>query len=320
MTKLFTRYLDIANNPESSYAKRAIASLPKELGMMREGKLVQVKELLLTESIEGTTLIQAEAYRTAFEGAEPSVCMREALNILEMKSKVMNVTVGEEGTYAPSIAEGTDIPIKNQDYDSVQYTAVKYGGRPLITNELIEDGLFDTAAMEVRKVGRSIENRLNQNSITMAIDSAGLEHDTAGANQGIKAVAAGVSQVRAAGFNPDTLVMHPEAESLILQEYVPTNYYPTKAIVDTGFVPRIMGLGVHVCGVVDNGTEVWGYGADGEIGMVIYDSSVAQAIGMRRDISVNDYDDPIKDLVGMSVTSRFDVQTITASAMCRVEY
>lgn len=320
MTELFTRYLDIANNPESSYAKRAIASLPKELGMMYDGKLTQVKELLLTESIESTTLIQAEAYRTAFEGSEPSICMRSALPILKMKSKVMNTTVGEEGAYAPLIAEGADIPIKNQDYDTVQFVAGKYGGRPLITNELIEDGLFDTAAMEIKKVGRSIENRLNQNAVTMAIDSAGLEFDTAGANQGIKSLASAVSQVRAAGFNPDSLVMHPEAEAMILQEYVPTNYYPTESIVNTGHVPRLLGLNVHVCGVVDNGTQEWGYAANGEIGMIVYDSSVATAIGMRRDITVNNYDDPIKDLVGMAITSRFDVQTITASAMCRIEY
>lgn len=320
MTKLFTQYLDIANNPESSYAKRAIASLPKELGMMHDNKLVQVKELLLTESIESTTLIQAEAYRTAFEGAEPAVCMREALPILLMKSKVMNVTVGESGAYAPEIAEGTNVPIQNQDYDTVQYTAKKYGGRPLITNELIEDGLFDTAAMEIKKVGRSIENRLNQNGVTNAIDTATVEHDTGGNNQGIKAVAAAVSAVRAAEFNPDTLVIHPEAEAMILQEYVPTNYYPTQSIVDTGYVPKIMGLNVHVCGVVDNGTQEWGYAADGEIGMIVYDSSCATAIGMRSDISVNNYDDPIKDLVGMSVLSRFDVQTITAAAICRVEF
>lgn len=320
MTKLFVRYLEIANNPESSYAKRAISTLPKELGMMHEGKLTQVKELLLTESIENTTLIQAEAYKTAFEGSEPSICMRNALPIMHMKSNVMPATIGEEGTYAPLIPEGTDIPIKNQDYDKVDFTAGKYGGRPLITNELIEDGLFDTAAMEIRKVGRSIENRLNQNAITESIDNAGLEFDTAGANQGIKALASAVSQVRAAGFNPDSFIMHPEAEAKILQEYVPTNYYPTQSIVDTGHVPKLLGLKSYVCGVVDNGTQEWGYAANGEIGMIVYDSSVAIGLGMRRDITVSNYDDPVKDLVGMAITSRFDIKTITQSAACRIEY
>lgn len=287
---------------------------------MHDGKLMSVRELLLSEQVESTTLIQSEAHKTAVEGSEPSVCMRNALNIIPMNTKTMPVTFGETGAYAPEIAEGTDVPVQNQDYDSVDFVAKKYGGRPLITNELIEDGMFNIAELEIKKVARSIENRLNQNAITEMIDTCTLEHDTAAANQGIKAIASAVSLVRAAGFNPDTLVMHPEAEAIVLQEFVPTNYYPTESIVKTGTVPKILGLNVNVCGVVDNGTEEWGYAADGEIGMIVYDSSAAGAIGMRRDISVNNYEDAIKDLVGMSVTARFDVEAIVTAACCRIEF
>ena len=310
----------MAADPESSTIKRLIPTIPKELGYMHDGTLISVRELLLSETVESTTLIQSEAHKTAVEGAEPSVCLRNALNIIPMNTKTMPITFGETGAYAPEIAEGTDVPIQNQDYDKVDFVAKKYGGRPLITNELIEDGMFNIAELEIKKVGRSIENRLNQNGISEVIDTAGLEHDTAAANQGIKAVASAVSLVRAAGFTPDTLIMHPEAEAMVLQEFVPTNYYPTESIVKTGTVPKILGLNVHVCGVVDNGTETWGYAADGEMGMIVYDSTSAAAIGMRRDISINKYDDAIKDLVGMTVTARFDVETIVPDASCRIEY
>ncbi|MCK5616140.1 phage major capsid protein [Candidatus Pacearchaeota archaeon] len=320
MTKLLRTYLEMAMNPESSIVKSLAATIPKNIGYNHDGKLMRVKELLLSEAIESTTLIQAEAHATVMEGSEPSICLRAALSVIGMKSRTMNWTVGETGTYAPEVAEATDIPIDNQDYDTVEFVAKKYGVRPLITRELIEDGLFNVAELEMKKAGRRVENRLNQNGITELIDSAGLEHDTAGTNQGIKAIAAAVSQVRGAGFNPDTLIMHPEAEAIVLQEFVPTNYYPTEAIVNTGMVPNILGLKTHTCGVVDNGTQEWGYAAGGEIGMVVYDSVAAAAIGMRRDITVENYDDPIKDMVGMTVTSRFDVESIIPNACSRVEY
>lgn len=310
----------MAANPESSIVKDLAATIPKNIGYKHDGTLMRVRELLLTEAIESTTLIQSEAHATVMEGSEPAICIRSALQTVGMKSRTMNWTVGETGTYAPEVPEATDIPIDNQDYDTVEFVAKKYGVRPLISNELIEDGLFNVAELEMKKAGRRVENRLNQNGITEIIDSAGLEHDTAGTNQGIKAIAAAVSKVRAAGFNPDTLIMHPSAEAIVLQEFVPTNYYPTEAIVNTGMVPNILGLKTYTCGVTKNGTQEWDYDTDGDIGMVVYDSVAAAATGMRRDLTVENYDDPIKDMVGMTVTSRFDVEVIIPNATCRIEF
>lgn len=310
----------MAANPESSIVKDLAATIPKNIGYKHDGTLMRVRELLLTEAIESTTLIQSEAHATVMEGSEPAICIRSALQTVGMKSRTMNWTVGETGTYAPEVPEATDIPIDNQDYDTVEFVAKKYGVRPLISNELIEDGLFNVAELEMKKAGRRVENRLNQNGITELIDSAGLEHDTAASNQGIKAIAAAVSKVRAAGFNPDTLIMHPSAEAIVLQEFVPTNYYPTEAIVNTGMVPNILGLKTYTCGVTKNGTQEWDYDTDGDIGMVVYDSVAAAATGMRRDLTVENYDDPIKDMVGMTVTSRFDVEVIIPNATCRIEF
>lgn len=326
MTSLLETYWEIAMNPESSLVKSLAAKIPKEIGYNHDGTLHRVKELLLTEAIESTTLIQAEVHKTVMEGSEPSLCMRSALPTIPMNSRTLNWTVGETGTYAPEIPEATDIPILDQDYDSVEFKAKKYGSRPLITNELLEDSPFALAEMEMRKAGRRVENRLNQNGITELIDSAGLTQDVdiSGtptiADAGIKAIAAAVSKVRKAGFNPDSLIMHPSAEAIVLQEFVPTNFYPTEEIVRTGMVPSLLGLKAYTCGVTKNGTKEWDYDTDGDIGMVVYDSMSAAAVGMRRDITVEQYADPIKDMVGMSVTSRFDVEMIIADAACRIQY
>lgn len=318
MTELFKTYLSIAKNPGN--VRELSKMIPSELGYVYNGELTQVKELLLTEAIESTTLIQDEAYRTVTQGAEPAKCMRSALPTIQMKSNVMNWTTGETGTYAPVVAEGTEIPIDTQNYGTTEFKALKYGVRPLISRELIEDGLYNVAELELKKAGLRIENSLNQRAISELIDTVTTEHDCAGTNLGIKAVAAAVSTVRGNGFNPDTLIMHPEAEAIVLQEFVPTNYYPTESIVNTGMVPNILGLKTYTCGVVDDATATWGYAADGEFGMMVYDSSAIGAIGMRRDITVDQYNDPVKDLVGMAVTARFDVEVVMATAGCRVEY
>lgn len=318
MTQLLRTYYEMSMNPESSIVKSLAATIPKNIGYNHDGKLMRVKELLLSENVESTTLIQAEVHKTVMEGAEPSICLRNALQTIPMKTKVMNWTVGETGSYAPEVAEGADIPLYNQDYASVEFKAKKYGGRPAITNELLEDSPFALAEIEMQKAGRRIENTMNQNGVTEMIDTfATNEHDTAGNNQGIKAIAKAVSNVRAQGFIPDTLIMHPEAEAAVLAEFVPTNYFPTESIVRTGMVPNLLGLRAFTCGVTSNGTKTWGYGAD-EIGMVVYDSMAAAAIGMRRDITVEEYSDPIKDMTSMTVTGRHDVEVMLEKAGSRI--
>lgn len=321
MTQLLKTYLDIAMNSESSIQKKIIATIPKELGYNNGDQTFRVKELLLTEAIESTTLIQTEVAKTILEGAEPAKCLRQAIPTVNMNSNVLSWTVGETGTYAGVVAEAAEIPIETQDYSTVTFTALKYGVRPVITSELVEDGLFNIIELELRKSGARIENSLNRLGISYMIDNLDQdEHDTAGSDQGIKAVAAAVSTVRAAGFNPDTLIMNPEAEAKILAEFVPTNYYPTESIVNTGMIPNILGLKTFTNSIVSNGSETWGYAAGGEIGMLVFDSAQAAAIGMRKDITINQYNDPIRDLVGMSVLARFDVKTLLAKAGCRVEY
>ena len=320
MTHELSKYLEIAHAGNAEGRKLA-QSIPRALGHYdHENKLVSVRELLLTEAIESTTLIQTEVYKTVMEGAQPAICMREALPTINMTSKSMDIVKRPAGRYAGEVAEGAEIPIKNDDYSKATFTAKKYGERPLITKELIEDSQFDVIAMEIQAAGRAIENTLNQVGLTELLDDAGLEHDTAGSNQGIKAVAAAIGVMKKQNYIPTDIILAPLAESMVMKEFVPTGYTGADAVM-AGRLPNMLGLNVHNCNVTDaSGTYTWDYDADGEIGMILIDKFNCGAIGMRRDITIEKYDDPIRDLMGMSVTARFDVDSLQTNAICRVEY
>jgi hypothetical protein len=51
---------------------------------------------------------------------------------------------------------------------------------------------------------------------------------------------------------------------------------------------------------------------------MILDSTHAGAIAMRRDLTVDRYEDPIRDLVGMSVTMRYDVKYLMGGAIVKI--
>lgn len=322
MTNLLPTMLRMCQHAGPVERKQLVKQIPPDMRHLHNGKVVKVRELLLTEAIESTTLIQAEIYRTVIEGAEPVKCMRDALPVIRTNSNSVTINKGETGTYASVVAEAAEIPVLTQDYTAVTFTIVKYGVRPLISREMIDDALFDVVNLEVQKAGARVENALNQEALSQILEDSGTSHDTAGSNQGVKAIAKAIGVVKAAGFMPDVVIMHPDAEAIVLTDYVPAGgYYAVGDLAVTGKLPPVLGLKPLVCGVTDtSSTYTWDYDADNEIGMLIIDSKSAGAIVMRQDLRVEKFADPIRDLLSMSVTMRVDADSLHANATCRVLY
>ena len=321
MTQLFRTYAKIGlEEPNGRALERIVETIPRELGTVYDGKIEPVRELLLSTAIESTTLLQTEMHATVLEGAEPWKCMRQACTVLPMKANTLTIPVGEVGSYAPEVAEGAEIPISDQDYTSVTLTAKKYGVRPMITDEMVADALYPVIEMEIRKAGAKLENTLNQIALTNLIDNTSAnEHDASGSNLGIKAIATAIKKVKADGFIPDRIVLHPDAEALIMAEYIPTGYVGAEA-AQSGKLPNLLGLSPFITNVADASSETWEYNSDGDIGMVVFDSGNSTVIGERQPITIKRYEDIVRQLQGGTVSARWAVGTLQANAGARIEY
>jgi len=329
MERRLATYFELAFSETGDYKRIVERKIPRDLTVWHEGKVTKARELLLSTKIESTTLVQTQMYATVLEGAEPAKCFRNMLPIVKMTGPTIRVPRGAAGTYAPAISEGGDIHINQQDYGYTDITAIKYGDMPYITNELIEDSMYDVMAMEVRKAGERIENTLNLGCLKYLIDNATYEVDTGGVSgaQGIKAIAGARGLVKAAGWQPDSVVMCADAEAVVLKEFIPTSYIGAEAAM-AGRLPNLLGLKVGLCDVALTTTSspfasssyTWDYDSDGEIGMVIFDSRNAAIIGMKRDISMKKVEDVTRDIFACPVTARFGINYIQAGAICRVEY
>ena len=321
MTQLFKTYAKIGiEEPNGRALQRIVETIPRSLGAYHDGKVEPVRELLLTTAIESTTLIQTEMHATVLEGAEPWKCMRQACTVLPMKANTLTIPVGEVGSYAPEVAEGAEIPISDQDYTAVTLTAKKYGVRPMITDEMVADALYPVIEMEIRKAGAKLENTLNQIALTELIDNTSAnEHDTGGNNQGIKAIASAIKKVKADGFIPDRIVLHPDAEALIMADYIPTGYVGAEA-AQSGKLPNLLGLSPFITNVADASSQTWEYNSDGDIGMVVFDSGNSTVIGERQPITIKRYEDIVRQLQGGTVSARWAVGTLQANAGARIEY
>jgi len=278
-----------------------------------------IKELLQSDSRQTSNLLQEEVYRTISEGAEPWKCMRDVVPVIRTDSYSVRVVKGETGTYAEDLAEGANVPIDTQVYSKEDITISKIGTRPLITNELIEDSLFDIVNLELQKAGMRMENKLNRDVLLEILtDSTTTETDPAAGHLSVSDLATARSAVASENYMPDKMVFHPAAEGYLLQDsnlaYV--SFAGTNASLTSGTIPKIMGMTPYTCSTTTGSTaKVWGTtdAANNYYGMVI-DSAASTYLAMRRDLTVEQYDDPIHDIVGISCTMRYGTATIQAKA------
>ena len=281
------------------------------------------KTLLQSENyaITNSTLVQEEVYKTVIEGAEPFKCMREVVPTVNTNSYSVRFVKGEAGTYADQVAEGGAINIDTQTYSKTDITINKYGTRPLITNELIEDALFDVVELELKKAGARLENKLNR--VILAALVAGITTNTSnpgGAHIEVSDIALAISKVKKQNYLPDILVTHPTAEGYLLQDsnLAYTSYAGSPGAIRQGDIgSKLMGLTPYTCTATDAADPTWDdTTAASDITALVLSKADIGALCMRRDVTVEQYDDPIHDLIGMSCTMRYGFGVLREKAGC----
>lgn len=278
------------------------------------------RELILSSSVARSGLVQIEIYNTVVKGARKRVCMREALPMVKMDTDTMRVPYGTADNYAPKTEAGSEFPPLYQKYAYKTLQAETYGNQIPISKALYEDAKFDLLEIEFEKAGKNIENSLNRVGLTELLDGSGLEWDTQGSNQGISALIRAKTLVDA-GFNADTIIMHPRAWGMVFSDWKPAYNETAEQTLRNGVMPPILGMKAHVTNVAeDSATYNWNYQADNDIGMLVLDAAASGLIGMRKDITVEMNEDVVKMLINPVVYARFDAVSLNPDAICRVKF
>ena len=302
----------------TSFKTIVLDTLPKER-----------RELLLSEGMETDTLLQEEVYNAIVEGSKPVQCVRNVFPIINTDTYQIRVTK-ESGNLgkAVDVAEGAAIPIDTETFSTVDITVKKIGTRPIITNELIEDGLWDMVEFELMRAGQKLEHKLNYDVINEATDKTSYGAITsvdAGANCTPGNVLEAIKNVLNYDYIPTDLIMTPFAENKLISSnnLLYTSYAGSDAALRSYDLGKLFGLKLSRLSVDGwtTGTYKWNSGNDTQhdIHALVCDPSYCM-IGMRRDITVEQYDDPIHDLVGLSATMRYGVKNVQPEKACIIEH
>lgn len=325
--KYLSKMLELAFDPYNGRKMDIVNTLPKEMSIKQDGKIKTIKrELLLTEAIE-PYLVQTAVAGTVAEGADLAKCWFSILPIFNIKGNAYNHAYGEAGMYAGVVPEGAEFPNRTQDYGNAAFATKKYGQSPKISKEMVEDGMVDVIANEILFAGKAVqyaaERACNNAILEGTLAGATGEWDTTATagSQGVKAVIKAMAVNRGFGMNPTACVMTPGLEGYVMLDLAAPNVNQT--IVGNGGVANgFLGMQWGVCAIADvaAGTYTWGSGTNDYIYGLVVDPSRCGGIAISRPLTVDEYDDPIHDLRGMSVSMRMDCQPFVSQAATRIVY
>lgn len=285
----------------------------------------QASELLLTEAIESTSIVAEEVQRTVVAGAEKFKVIRDiGAAWYTPKSNSLRVPLGETERNAEVVPESAEIMDRTQDYDKRDFVIVKYGVKPRISFEMVEDGMVDAVAEELFYAGASLENKLNYDALTALATNAGNTTATtggAGAGVALTVLKEARKLVRKDGFYPDVVIMSTDFEAdLLVNTALATPYAGmTENIMRQGVLPSpLLGMKWYVTdngSTLVDGTNPWAYDSNLDVGAVVLEARRGCGIAMRRDRTVNRFDDIVRELKTITATMRVDVNYLHANAI-----
>lgn len=283
------------------------------------------KELLLSDEMESSKLLQSEVYDTIIEGQKPYRSVRDVIPTFKADAHQVRVTYTSGATaYADEIPEGGKIPIDNSKFETKNIDIKKIGTRPLITNEMVEDGLWDMVQWELRRAGARMENKLNRDVIDTLCEGSWNSEVTANTVT-LSDIASARKAVFENNWIPTEAFIYPTVESHLVSgsNLLYANRAGDSNALRDGEIGKLFGLNFHRLSVDGaSSTHKWGNGYDGanEVGVLVFDPEVYGMIAMRRELEIEEYDDPIHDLMGLSATMRFGSSVIQGDAGCIIEY
>jgi hypothetical protein len=341
-TERFRALKDFAANADVPRTLGAADHINEEDGMIEARLDDAIPRMLFAASSqeEIDVLFREQLLDVIQEGREFRKVAREASDVINANTRRGDVTIASDEQFAPPISQGSEIRDDREQYTTVEWDCTKHGEGGRVTDEMRDQANVDAIERNMRFVGESVENAVNREFVRELIDNASNNHDTAGGNQGYKALNQAVTEVDKAGFMPNTYLTGSEYRGVLYQD---TNLaYANRAGTDevlrnreeAPIVGDIAGLDMHAASHEDvyagEDDDEWpsvpntfGFENDGELGGVIYDRNRIHTFLYGpdgNDIELKDYEDPIRDLNGFNARVHVDVQYSQQRSAATIEY
>ncbi|MCW4029512.1 MAG: phage major capsid protein [Candidatus Bathyarchaeota archaeon] len=272
---------------------------------------VGIKEGLFSDSISAL----GRLHDTLVQAAYPELIGRDIITVMPTTVPMERFPIDQKAV-AYRYAEGAATRLSGTKNSTVDvYTNILAESSEEWTREFLEDASWNVMNSMVEKVGRALgEDETNR---IIALYGSVADADLAGGapiNQGNAAMNwAGLlkmhNALRAANWKPTVLAVNEIQLHQLLSDdkFIHAQYLPSaQTNLDDGTVTSVLGMRVQASTLVPNGTAY------------ALDTRVASVMLLRRDITVDDWEDIKNGKYGVRATTRFGLGVLRSNAIAKL--
>jgi hypothetical protein len=272
---------------------------------------VGVKEALFSD----TTGALGKMHDTLVESAWPELIGRNIISVRSTSEKMERFPLNE-GAVAYRYAEGAVTRLGGKKAGTVDiYTDKLSESSDEWTREFLEDATWNVLDMGVENVGRALGQKETED--ILALYGAIADGDLAGgddlAGGGAVFSWAGVlalhQAVRSQNWRPNVLAVSEMQLHQLLNDdkFIKAVYLPSSQTdMEQGSIGSVLGMQVQASTLVPNGTAF------------AIDTRVASVMLLRRDVSVEDWEDVKNGKYGIRATTRFGLGVLRSNAVAKM--
>ena len=274
-----------------------------------------IQELLTTGTgTEGSLLIVKQIYDTLLESVNGTRIGRQFAAIVVGPSGIpgssLDFNLEDERAGAVfKIPEGAPIPIHTVTYTSFNIKPAKYGTRPLITREMIEDSKFALLAQHIKRAGVTLGE--NEDSLIITALDQAANTVSGGAAVTIANITRAMQYLEDNDYTPSDLIIGNEVlnDFRNIDTFVEYSKVGNTEMLARGFLGTIYGMNVIRVSTNAGMTTTTAY---------VIDRNHAYVMAEKRPVTVERFELPQFDMSAAAVTQRFRVKALRAAAIAKI--
>lgn len=285
---------------------------------MTELKEKYVQELITTDDgTEGSHLIPRRIYDTLIEEVPKNLIPRSEAAIYFGPSAIpgssVDIDLEDENKMSVRLtAEGGEIALDKDEYESINIKPLKYGVAIKITKEMQEDSKWPLLERNVRKAGKRFSE--NETNLILTELQSCSNSVSGGASITNANITAGMEYVEDSDYEPTSMLVGNEVMTDLrnIDSFTEYNKSGDQEMLRTGFRGIIHGMQVmrYSTNAAPSSTyKKYAY---------IYDRNEAYAIAEKRPVTVENFMLPNFDMSGAAVTQRIAAKILRDNAICRI--
>ncbi|MEM2971116.1 MAG: phage major capsid protein [Candidatus Bathyarchaeia archaeon] len=270
-----------------------------------------VKERLFSDMVGAL----GHMHDTLVEAAHPEMIGREIIMVRPTTEPMERFPL-DEGAVAYRYAEGAYTRLSGKKLSTVDvYTNIVAEASETWTREFLEDATWNVLDTMTEKVGRALGEAETNKILALynAINNADLAGGVPIDNNNQALTWSGVLKlhnvVRNENWRPTVLAVNEVQLHQLLSDdkFIHAQYLPSEQVdLERGVVGNVLGMKVLASTLVPNGVAY------------AIDTRVAAVMLLRRDITVDDWEDPKSGEFGVRATTRFGLGVLRSKAVAKM--